>query len=111
MKRTIAVVLCVMICLALASVTAAAQDSPMLFKTKCAACHGQDGNADTPMAKKQNIKSFKSPEVQKMSDTEIQDMIANGGSKKMATHQFEKKGLTPEQIKGLAAYVKELGKK
>ncbi len=110
MKRTIAVVLCVMICLALASVTAAAQDSPMLFKTKCAACHGQDGNADTPMAKKQNIKSFKDPSVQKMSEADLTAMIGEGGAKQLATHQFSKKGLTPEQIKGLVAYVKQLGK-
>ena len=31
-------------------------------------------------------------------------------SKALATHQFAKKGLTPEQIKGLAGYVKTLGK-
>ena len=108
MKKIAVLMVCVMVlCLAGA---AAAQDSPMLYKTKCAACHGVDGNGDTPIAKKQNIKSFKDPSVQKLSDAELEAMIGNGGPKALATHQFSKKGLTPEQIKALAAYVKQLGK-
>ncbi len=110
MKRTFAIVLCAVLIAALAPAVMA-QDSPMLYKTKCAACHGQDGAGDTPIAKKQNIKSFKDPSVQKLSDADLQNMIGTGGEKKLATHEFSKKGLTPEQIKGLAAYVKELGKK
>ena len=107
MKRTVAVVLCLLFVAAFA----AAQETPNLFKTKCAACHGADGTADTPMGKKQNIKSFKAPEVQKMTDADLSAMIATGGPNKLATHQYGSKGLTPDQIKALVAYVKELGKK
>jgi mono/diheme cytochrome c family protein len=108
MKKIAVLMVCVMVvCLAGA---AAAQDSPMLYKTKCAACHGVDGNGDTPMAKKQNIKSFKDPSIQKMSAADLEAMIGNGGPKALPTHQFSKKGLTPEQVKGLATYVKQLGK-
>ena len=107
MKKIALVLVCVMV---LGVVGAAAQDSPMLYKTKCAACHGVDGNGDTPIAKKQNIKSFKDPSVQKMSEADLTAMIGEGGAKQLATHQFSKKGLTPEQIKGLVAYVKQLGK-
>ena len=108
MKKIAVLMVCVMVlCLASA---AAAQDSPMLYKTKCAACHGVDGNGDTPIAKKQNIKSFKDPSVQKMGDAELEAMIGNGGPKPLTTHQFAKKGMTPEQVKALAAYVKQLGK-
>lgn len=107
MKKIALVLVCVVV---LGVVSAAAQDSPMLYKTKCAACHGVDGNGDTPIAKKQNIKSFKDPSVQKLSEADLTAMIGEGGAKKLATHQFSKKGLTPEQIKGLAAYVKQLGK-
>lgn len=92
-------------------VGAAAQDNSMaLYKSKCAACHGTDGNGDTPIAKKQNIKSFKDPAVQKMSAAELEAMIGNGGPKALATHQYAKKGLTADQVKALAAYVKQLGK-
>lgn len=107
MKKIAVVMVCALV---LCAAGAAAQDSPMLYKTKCAACHGVNGNGDTPIAKKQNIKSFKDPSIQKMSDAEIEAMIGEGGAKKLATHQFSKKGLTPEQIKGLAAHVKQLGK-
>lgn len=108
MKKIAIVVMCLMLVGLVGS--AAAQDSPMLYKSKCAACHGVDGHADTPMAKKQNIKSFKDPSVQKMSEAELVTMIGEGGAKPLATHQFSKKGLTPEQVKALAAYVKQLGK-
>jgi mono/diheme cytochrome c family protein len=107
--KKIAVLMCVV--LVFGVVSAAAQDNSMtLYKSKCAACHGTDGNAATPMAKKQNIKSFKDPSVQKQSAAELEAMIGNGGAKALPTHQFSKKGLTPEQVKGLAAYVKTLGK-
>ena len=108
MKKIAVVMVLVMVGMV---VSAAAQDTNMaLYKSKCAACHGQDGTADTPMAKKQNIKSFKDPSVQKQTPAELEKMIGEGGAKAMPTHQFAKKGLTPEQIKGLAGYVKTLGK-
>ncbi len=109
MKKIAALVI---LALMFAAVSAVAQDSPMtLYKQKCAACHGVDGNGDTPIAKKQNIKSFKDPSIQKMSAADLEAMIGNGGPKALPTHQFSKKGLTPEQVKGLAGYVKQLGSK
>jgi len=96
----------VMICMMVFAVAASAQDTNMtLYKSKCAACHGVDGTTQ-----KGTIKSFKDPSVQKMSAADLEKMIGEGGPKPLTTHQFAKKGLTPEQIKGLAAYVKQLGK-
>jgi hypothetical protein len=46
-----------------------------------------------------------------MTDAELQAMIAEGAPKKVAGHQFGSKGLTPEQIKALVAYTRDLGKK
>jgi mono/diheme cytochrome c family protein len=108
--KKIAVVVMFLMVVGLASSAAAQDNSMTLYKSKCAACHGVDGNAETPMAKKQNIKSFKDPSVQKMSEAELVAMIGEGGSKPLPTHQFSKKGLTPEQVKALAGYVKQLGK-
>lgn len=82
-------------------------DPATTFKTKCAMCHGPDGAAKTPMARKLGIKSFQSPELQKQSDSELKQAIAQGKNKMPAFS----KSLTDEQIAGLLKYVRELGKK
>ena len=77
------------------------------YKAKCAMCHGPNGEGK-PAAK---IPSLASESTQKLSDAELTDFIANGGPNKKATHAFEKKGVTPEQVKALVAHIRELGKK
>jgi len=80
-------------------------DAATLFKSKCAMCHGADGTANTTMAKNLGIKSYRSPEVQKQSDTDLKDAIINGKGK-MPSY----KSLTAEQVDGLVKYIRELGK-
>jgi predicted CXXCH cytochrome family protein len=53
------------------------------------------------------VRDFHSPEVQKESDAELTDIIAKGKNKMPA---YEK-SLKPEEIKGLASYVRSLGAK
>jgi cytochrome c553 len=84
-----------------------AQDGGALYKAKCAVCHGANGEGK-PAAK---VPSLAGEKTQKMSDAELTDFIANGGPSKKATHAFEKKGVTPEQVKALVAHIRELGKK
>ncbi len=84
-----------------------AEDGAALYKTKCAVCHGANGEGK-PAAK---IPSLASEKTQAMSDAELTDFIANGGPSKKATHAFEKKGITADQVKALVAHVRELGKK
>jgi mono/diheme cytochrome c family protein len=84
-----------------------AQDGAALYKAKCAICHGPNGEGK-PAAK---VPSLASENTQKLSDAELTDFIANGGPSKKATHAFEKKGVTPEQVKALVAHIRELGKK
>ena len=81
----------------------AADDAAKVFGAKCAMCHGanQEGKAKFP--------ALTSPEVQKMSEAQIADIIAKGKNGQ-ASHAFEKKGLDEATIKGLAAYVKTLKK-
>ena len=95
----------------LPAVAVAGDDAAILYKTKCAVCHGADGLATTPMGKKQSIPSFASDKVQKSSNADIQDFILNGGKEKKASHTFAGKGITPADATKLATYVKELGKK
>lgn len=85
----------------------AADDGAAIYKTKCAACHGADG-AGKPAAK---IPSLVSDDAKKASDADLTDMIANGGKDKKASHAFSTKGLTPDQVKMVIAYVRDIQKK
>jgi cytochrome c553 len=83
-----------------------AEGAADLYKAKCAACHGADG-AGKPAAK---IPSLISDEVKAMSDADLTTAIAEGGKNKKATHAFQAKGLTPDQIKMLVSYIRGLKK-
>lgn len=78
-----------------------------LFKSKCAACHGPDGKAETTMGKTLKIRDFRSPAVQSQSDAQLTEIVTKGKNKMPA---FDGK-LSKEQITGLVAYIRELGKK
>jgi cytochrome c6 len=81
-----------------------AQDAASLYKSKCAACHGADGTGSS-MGKRMGAQDFTSAEVQKMSDSELADIITNGKGKMPAY-----KSLTPDQVKGLVAHIRTLKK-
>ena len=84
----------------------AAEDGGALFKQKCAMCHGTDA-AGKPAMK---APSLISPEAKKMSDGDLTGMIANGGKSQKPTHAFSKKGMAPEQIKAVVAFIRTLQK-
>jgi cytochrome c6 len=91
--------------LALGAAGALAQDDPAgLYKSKCQACHGPDGKGDTPVGQKLGVKDFHSPEVAKMSDTELFEITKNGKGK-MPSYNGK---LTDDQIKALLKYIRTL---
>jgi mono/diheme cytochrome c family protein len=93
---------------ALCSGTSQAQSAgETLFKTKCAACHGQDGKGEVPMGKKLGARNLSSAEVQSQSDGHLSDIVTKGKNKMPA---YDGK-LTKEQIGQLVTYIRELGKK
>jgi len=100
---TIAVALFVLI----PNLSWAADDGASLYKTKCAACHGADATGK-PAAK---IPSLVSDDAKKLSDEDLNDAIANGGKAKKPGHTFSQKGLSPDQIKMVIAYIRDLQKK
>ncbi|HVO60331.1 MAG TPA: cytochrome c [Terriglobales bacterium] len=75
------------------------------FKGNCVACHGADG-AGTPLGKSMQAADLRSPEVQKKSDAELSQTIAEG---KGNMPSF-KRVLNPEHIQAVVKYVRELGK-
>ena len=108
MKKAVVITIALLI-LALA-LPVMAEDGAAVFGTKCAACHGKTGAADTSIAKSKGIKDLGSPDVQKLTDAELTTMIADGGAKKTPGHNFKTKGLTDDQIKALVTFIRTLKK-
>lgn len=73
------------------------------FKAKCAMCHGPNGDAASPMAKKLAVKPLSDPEVQKLGESGITNVIEKGKGKMKPVSS-----LTPEQVKAVTAYVLSL---
>jgi cytochrome c6 len=105
-KSKLMVVMLVFAILAIPVVSWAADQGADLFATKCAACHGKNGDAESAMAKKMNIKPMSSADVQKKSDAELTSIITKGKEKMPA---YEGK-LSGDQIKSLVAYIRTLKK-
>jgi cytochrome c6 len=84
-----------------------AQNAQATYKTKCAGCHGPDGSGSTPAGKALGVRDFHSPDVQKESVAELADIITKGKNK-MPKYGDKMK---EEEIKDLAVYVHDLGKK
>jgi len=103
-----AILFCIVVYLSPAS--AQAEDGAALYKAKCATCHGPDGAGQTPVGKNMKLRDLGSADVQGKTDADLELMVGEGGKDKKATHQFAKKGLTPEQIKALVSYVRSLKK-
>jgi cytochrome c6 len=86
----------------------AADDPASLFKAKCAACHAADGSGNSATGKALATPDLRSEEVQKQTDAQLIDSIANGKGKKMPAYKGK---LTDDQVKQLVGYIRELGKK
>jgi cytochrome c553 len=99
-KLTIAVFLVCLVLLPLSGF-AAGPNGADLFKAKCAVCHGPDGAGKAAM----KTPPLSSPEVQGKSDKELADFIATNPK-----HNFAKKGMTPDEINALVAFIRTLKK-
>ena len=92
--------------------TAAAGKTPALsnetvFKLRCSSCHGQNGAGDTSLGKTLKAADLRSPEVQKQSDAQLAQVIADG-RKNMPSFS---NSLTQDQIRALVAYIRKLAGK
>jgi len=81
-------------------------DGEKAFTTNCVVCHGADGTG-TPTGKALKAPDLHSDQVQKMTDAQIADQIANG---KNNMPPF-KSTLSKDQIQSLVLYVRTFGKK
>jgi cytochrome c553 len=79
-----------------------ADDGATVYKTKCAACHGVDA-AGKPAAK---IPSLTGDDAKKLSDADLAKAITE-----KPKHAGVAKSLTPDQVKMVVAYIRDLQKK
>ena len=77
------------------AIPALAQDGATLFKTKCAMCHGDQGQGKPPMA----------PAI--AGSAKVVDVLTKGGEPK-APHIKPMSTVTADQAAALAAFVKTL---
>ncbi len=105
MKTTKLVMLVMMIAVALFILIpnlSWADDGATVYKTKCAACHGVDA-AGKPAAK---IPSLTGDDAKKLSDADLGKAITE-----KPKHAGVAKSLTPDQVKMVVSYIRELQKK
>ncbi len=74
------------------------------FKLQCSSCHGQNGAGDTSLGKTLKAADLRSPEVQKQSDAQLAQVIADG-RKNMPSFG---NSLTQDQIRALVSYIRKL---
>jgi len=91
----------------LATAARAQETGESLYKAKCAMCHAADGSGSTPIGKSLKIRDLRLPEVQKQTDAELAQMIAQGKGRMPAFQSQLNKG----PIEKLVAYIRDLGKK
>lgn len=93
--------------LALPDPARAQGDAAKLYKTHCVLCHAADGSGSSPSGKALKAKDLRSDEIQKKSDAELAELIAQGKGKMPAFGQK----LKPDDIKQLVAYIRTLPKR
>ena len=92
------VVLLVVFLAAPMAVPAFAQDGAATFKTKCAGCHGAEGQGKIGPALKGTS----------LTDAQIADLLTKGDDGKKAPHKKAVTGLSADDAKAVAAFVKSL---
>jgi len=97
--RLLIVTLAVAAILALAVPRSAfAEDGAALYKSKCAMCHGAEGQGKVGPALKGTS----------MTEDQIVDLLTKGAAGKKAPHTKPVNGVSDDQAKAIAAFVKGL---
>jgi|SRR5271168_1661 len=81
-------------------------DAAADYKAKCASCHAADGSGNSPTGKALKVLDLGSPEVQKKTDEQLHNDIANGVGKMKGF----KSSLKDPQITELVKFVRGLKK-
>lgn len=82
-------------------------DGPSVFKSRCAACHGQDGKGETAMGRKLGVRSLGSKEVQKQTDADLL-AITRKGKNKMPGYDGK---MSEADLNAVIAHIRTLAQK
>ncbi len=85
----------------------ALQSVKSVYASKCAVCHGNDGNANTAKGKELKVRNLRSEEFKKMSDAKAMEVMLKGKGKM----EGYEKTLGKEKLEQLLAYCRELSNK
>ena len=98
--------------MAVAALSARAEDAKTLYANNCAKCHGADGKGDTKIGQKLGVKDFTDAKVQaEMKDDAAFKAIKEGvKDKDDKTLMKPDEGLSDGDIKGLVAYIRTFKK-
>ena len=97
LTQTLVVLLVIALSASLA-LPAFAQDGAATYKTKCAGCHGAEGQGKVGPALKGTS----------LTDAQITDVLTKGDDAKKAPHKKAFSGLSADDAKAVAAFVKTL---
>lgn len=94
----IVALLAVCVAMAMPTIAAAADDGAAIYKSKCAMCHGPNGEGKM------------GPKLvgDAMTEAQIEDQLLKGAAGKKAPHAKPIAGMTADQAKAVATYVKTL---
>ena len=98
--------------MAVAALSARAEDAKTIYANNCAKCHGADGKGDTKIGQKLGVKDFTDAKVQaEMKDDAAFNAIKEGvKDKDDKTLMKPAEGLSDGDIKGLVAYIRTFKK-
>ena len=97
LTHTLIVLLVIALSLSLA-LPAFAQDGAATYKAKCAGCHGPEGQGKVGPALKGTS----------LTDAQIADLLTKGNDAKKAPHKKAVAGLSADDAKAVATFVKSL---
>ena len=83
---------------------ASAQD---VYLDKCSVCHAKDGSGNTAKGRKLKVKDVRSPDVQKMTEAELIDIVNKGKGQDMDGYE---KSLGKDMVKNVVDYYRSLAK-
>jgi mono/diheme cytochrome c family protein len=97
LTNTLVVLLVITLSVSLA-LPAFAQDGAATYKAKCASCHGAEGQGKVGPALKGTT----------LTDAQITDLLTKGDDAKKAPHKKALAGLSADDAKAVATFVKSL---
>jgi cytochrome c553 len=98
--------------MAIAALSARAEDAKTTYDASCAKCHGAEGKGDTKMGQKLGVKDFTDAKVQADMKDDAATKAIKEGLKDADGKTLMKpaEGLSDEDIKGLVAYMRTFKK-